>query len=122
MVAENDDHSAPGLRRFGLKLLKAANNPLRIRTAIGDVAELDQGCGAACPMAGRLHDPRGGRDIVPCLEIAVEIADGDDARRRSRFGGTERETGEQKCRRPDDAMDQPLAPSRQAPSVSPRGG
>jgi hypothetical protein len=73
-------------------------------------------------MAGGVDDPGCGRDVVPRLEIAVEIADGDDARRRSRLGRTERETGEQKCRRPDDAMDQPLAPSRQEPSVSPRGG
>jgi hypothetical protein len=122
MVAEDYDHPAPGLRCFSLKLLKAANDPQRIRTAVGDVAELDQSCVAACPMAGGVDDPGSGCDGVPCLEIAVEIADSDNARRRSRLGGAKRETGEQKSRRPDDAMDQPLAPSRQKPSVSPRGG
>jgi hypothetical protein len=45
------------------------------------------------------------------MEIAMQIANGDDVLRRRRLGRAERETGEQERRRPDNAMDQPQPPS-----------
>jgi hypothetical protein len=50
-------------------------------------------------MACGIDDASRGGDVGPCLEIAVEVADRDDALRRCRLGCAKRETGEQKRRR-----------------------
>ena len=84
MIAEHDDDASAGARRLGLELLEAADDKERVRLAVGDVAKLDERRLAARPMARRVDQPGGAGDRLPGLEVAVEIADGDDAVRLRR--------------------------------------
>ena len=105
----------PVLRRFGLELLQVADDLERVRSAVGDVAELDEGRRAGFPVARWILDARCHGDLGPRLEIAMEVADRDDALRcRGPGDSAEREAGEHERRRSENAMNQPRPPPQSA--------
>ena len=53
MIAEHDHHTTALLRRFVLELLEVADRSSGIGAAIGDIAELDEGCFPTHPMTAR---------------------------------------------------------------------
>src|SRR5207253_1249435 len=78
MIAEDDVHLATLASSFPLQLLEVADDLKRIRPTIGDVPKLHEDSLATRPMAARIGDARAASDILPSLEVAVEVANGND--------------------------------------------
>src|SRR6185503_6581363 len=97
---------AAGARRLLFELLEASDDLERIRLAVDDVAELDEGRLARCPVATGIDEACAVRDVEPCLIVAVKVADGDDALRLSGCGG--RDDEQQGRERDQRAADHPL--------------
>ena len=79
MVADQHDDPPALSRRFLLKPHEVADDLERIRAAVDDVADLDQRGPAAGPLATRSDHARRSGNVAPRGEVAVQVADGDDA-------------------------------------------
>src|SRR4051812_42141172 len=79
MVADERMHGATGSRSLLLELHQEVHHRARIGTAVDHVAGLNQVRLAADPVAMSIDKARGGEHAGELLEIAVNIADSDNA-------------------------------------------
>ncbi|KAK3414430.1 hypothetical protein EUGRSUZ_H00293 [Eucalyptus grandis] len=79
MIAIHSDNltSRPG--RFPLQFLEKVQDLELVAAAVEDVADLDDGGGAAGPSTLGVDEAGEGEGLLGLGEVAVEVADGDDA-------------------------------------------
>lgn len=79
MVAIHGDELAAALLRLALDPLKEVEGPDFIAATVEDVADLNDGGGAATPVAGSINEAGETERLLTLVEVAVDVADGDEA-------------------------------------------
>ena len=87
MVAVHGDDGAAATRRLALQLLEEVEDLELVAAAVEDVADLDDGGGTPDVAVGGVDQAGEAQRLLGLLEVAVEVANGDEAARRGQPGG-----------------------------------